>query len=506
MKIICYKCNSLSEGINICSSCNFSLDRMSLLATTVILAYNKALELKDKKHIIKSWELIKTHLFIYPYVYEILSFSYWLAIENGDYKNAVKILNQLKPVMSLENYQKRLEFIKWNISIYNEIISGKFDYDSIDDINFSLNHLYILFLQKNREKQTHILNKINKIDPYFAASLTTGKVLPSFRKITLLKGAVVFILGLAGGLYNYLERNERIELVKKRDNDQKMFVLVRDSLEMRNNELLVSESKAILNNTILEGGLKQINSRLNEKIDEVEILKTRITNIQNERSIFEKRISELVNKNTNYLSDLEKGQKNLIELQTDKSNLTESIQELSKLSLNLTEQNDMLKDAIENDKTRDKKEREFFSLIQRGVYKESLSYLESNELLDFLRDSADYILLDICNSLFRSKDYETLLNVPFDCLNKPDAYYISYLQLGNETNRINNIIQFIEMFPQNKNYTAPLLLELIENYISKGDSNRALIYSLILKEHVVMYLDHQKYYNSTVRKIIDGGK
>ena len=62
------------------------------------------------------------------------------------------------------------------------------------------------------------------------------------------------------------------------------------------------------------------------------------------------------------------------------------------------------------------------------------------------------------------------------------------------------------MFPQNKNYTAPLLLELIENYISKGDSNRALIYSLILKEHVVMYLDHQKYYNSTVRKIIDGGK
>ena len=109
MKIICYKCNSLSEGINICSSCNFSLDRMSLLATTVILAYNKALELKDKKHIIKSWELIKTHLFIYPYVYEILSFSYWLAIENGDYKSAVKILNQLKPVMSLENYQKRLD-------------------------------------------------------------------------------------------------------------------------------------------------------------------------------------------------------------------------------------------------------------------------------------------------------------------------------------------------------------------------------------------------------------
>jgi len=59
------------------------------------------------------------------------------------------------------------------------------------------------------------------------------------------------------------------------------------------------------------------------------------------------------------------------------------------------------------------------------------------------------------------------------------------------------------MFPKNENYTAPLLLELINNFISKADSTNASIYASLLKEHIDMYPKHQKYYNSTVSSIIN---
>ena len=76
-----------------------------MLATTVIFAYNQAIELIKKKNIVKAWELVKTHLQIYPYIFDFLRFAFWLAVENGDYDNAFRILNRLKQVMSKEDYQ-----------------------------------------------------------------------------------------------------------------------------------------------------------------------------------------------------------------------------------------------------------------------------------------------------------------------------------------------------------------------------------------------------------------
>ena len=277
---------------------------MNLLATTVVLAYNRALELTEKKHIIKAWEQVRTHLQIYPYIFEFLKLALWLAIENGDYEDAFKILKRLQPVISKEDYQDNNTILKSHIEIYNEIISGKFDYDSIEQVELSIHHLYILFLQKKKDKQTHVLNKIKKIDPYFAATLTSGKVLPSFRKMTLVKAAIVFVLGFIGILYNYYEFNERKELIKKKDNDQKQFSVVRDSLEKKKDELVNEVAETNAKNTILRAKRRQLNYTSKKKDDEIEILNTRISNFQNERSLFGENLSELVKRNTTLLSAL----------------------------------------------------------------------------------------------------------------------------------------------------------------------------------------------------------
>jgi len=493
----------LSDSTDICSSCKYNLDDMNLLATTVVFAYNRALELIEKKNIIKAWELLRTHLQIYPYVFEFLRVAFWLAIENGDYENAFKILKRIKPVISKEDFQDNNNVLKSHIEIYNEIIKGKFDYDEVDEVKLSLHHLYILFLQTKRDKQSHVLNKINKIDPYFAATLTSGKILPSFRKMTLFKVAIVLVVGIIGILYNYYEFNERKELIKKIDNERTLFSSVVESLEKKNNKLLINVELTKANNLNLEDKIRQLNHRSNKKEDEIEILNRRISNIQNERVIFEENLSELVKNNSTLLSELRQGQENLIKLQTDNLNLTESIQELSKLSLSLKRQNDKFKDVIEKQKIQESKKRDFFSLIDKEKYKESLYYLETLEFRDFLHNSTDFNIEEFCDGLYYSKNYETLLDVAFDCSKKPDAFYMYRLQWEDDQDRIKNIIEFIDMFPKNENYTAPLLLELINNFISKADSTNASIYASLLKEHIDMYPKHQKYYNSTVSSIIN---
>ena len=49
LKVICHSCNSLSESIDVCSSCKYDLSEAKMLATTVIFAYNQAIELIKKK-------------------------------------------------------------------------------------------------------------------------------------------------------------------------------------------------------------------------------------------------------------------------------------------------------------------------------------------------------------------------------------------------------------------------------------------------------------------------
>ena len=507
LKIICHKCNSLSDSIDTCSSCKYDLEDINLLSSTVVLAYNKAIELVEKKHLIKAWDILKSHLQVYPYVFEFLKLAFWLSIENGDYENTFKILKRLKPVISKEDYLDNYTVLKSHIEIYNEIISGKFDYDNIEDEKLSIHHLYILFLQTKRDKQSHVLNKINKIDPFFAATLTSGKILPSFRKMTLVKAAIVFVIGIMGILYNYYEFNERKDLTTKLDNERILFLSVIDSLEKKNNKLLMDVELTKTNNLNLEDKIIQLNHSFNKKKDEIEILNTRISNIQNERVIFEENLSELVKNNSTLLSELREGQENLFKLQTDNLNLTESIQELSKLSLSLKNQNDKFKDVIEKQKIQESKKRDFFSLIEKEKYKESLHYLETLEFRDFLHNSTDFNIEKFCEGLYYSKNYETLLDVPFDCSKKPDAFYMLYrLQWENDQDRIKNIMDFIDMFPNNENYTAPLLLELINNFISKADSTNTSYYALLLKEHVDIYPKHKKYYNSVVKSIIGKDK
>jgi hypothetical protein len=261
------------------------------------------------------------------------------------------------------------------------------------------------------------------------------------------------------------------------------------------------------NNLNLEDKIIQLNQSSNKKKDEIKILNTRINNIQNERVIFEENLSELVKNNSTLLSELNEGQVNLIKLQTDNLNLTESIKELSKLSLSLKKQNDKFKDVIEKQKIQESKKRDFFSLIEKEKYKESLHYLKNLEFRNFLHNSTDFNIEKFCEVLYYSKNYETLLDVPFDCSKKPDAFYMLYrLQWENDQDRIKNIMDFIDMFPNNENYTAPLLLELINNFISKADSTNTSYYALLLKEHVDIYPKHKKYYNSVVKSIIGKDK
>jgi len=99
-------------------------------------------------------------------------------------------------------------------------------------------------------------------------------------------------------------------------------------------------------------------------------------------------------------------------------------------------------------------------------------------------------------------DYETLLKMDYECRKKPDAFYEVFLKLQNDPDRIKNIIEFIDMFPKNENYSAPFLLELVKSFNSKGDSTKATFYALLLIEHVDMYPKHKKYFNSSVKPII----
>ena len=103
-------------------------------------------------------------------------------------------------------------------------------------------------------------------------------------------------------------------------------------------------------------------------------------------------ISELVINNSIMVSQLKNSQDILIKSQTDSINLTESIQYLSELSKSLKQQGDKYKNIIEGQKNREEQEREFFALIQRKQYKESVELLETLEFRSFIHDSANFFM------------------------------------------------------------------------------------------------------------------
>ena len=506
LKIICYKCNSLSDSIDTCSSCKYDLSETKMLATTVVFAYNQAIELIKKKNIVKAWELVKTHLQIYPYIFDFLRFAFWLAVENGDYDNAFRILNRLKQVMSIEDYQINISILKSHIGLHNEIISGKFDYDNLDDTELSLHHYYILFLQTKDDKQTHILNKIKTIDDNFARSLTSGKILPSFRKMTLIKGGILFIVGIIGVLYNYYEYNQRQDLIEKLVTAQKNYSASLDSLDKEKDKLAIDNEHLKNDNTFSNRDKIRLSSIINKKDNDIKILKAMQSGLYDERLIREKTISELVKNNSTMLSQLKNSQEILIKSQTDSINLTESIKDLSELSQSLKQQGEKYKNVIESQKNRQEQEREFFALILRNQFKQGAELLETSEFKEFFGDSANFIYELLCEKLYDEEDYETLLKMDYECRKKPDAFYEVFLKLQNDPDRIKNIIEFIDMFPKNENYSAPFLLELVKSFNSKGDSTKATFYALLLIEHVDMYPDHFQYYNSTVKSVIEKDK
>ena len=383
LKVICHSCNSLSQSVDVCSSCEYDLSETKMLATTVLIAYNQAIELIKKKNIIESWELVKKHLQIYPYIVDFLRFAFWLAVENGDYDNASRILNRLKQAISTEDYQKNTSILESHVRLHNEIISREFDYDNLDDTGLSLHHLYILFLQAKDNKQTHILNKIKTIDDNLGRSLASSKILPSFRKATIIKRGILFITVIIGSLYTYHEYNKRIDQIKKMEIIQKEFY------------------------------------------------------------------------------------------QREKDGLV-----------------------------REKQEKEFFALILRNQYKESVELLLTMESKDIFDELTSFIKEDICVGLFNNKEYETLLKVPFECTQKPDAFYLSHLRDKNNLNRLENLKIFIEEFPKSKSYTAPILEELVKSFLLLEDSTNASIYALKLENHIELYPEHKEYLNSTVESLL----
>jgi hypothetical protein len=165
IKIICHSCNTVSIGINNCDNCDLDLRDIRILYITALSGYNRSIKYLEHNHIIKSWEIIKEQLYICPFLVDLLLLGYLLAVENGDYKYASKILNQLKPFFSEDEYQLKLNNIQHHIDQYNQIINNELNNKDLLFDNFSLYHLIVLFKISKPANKKHILDQIDKRDP-----------------------------------------------------------------------------------------------------------------------------------------------------------------------------------------------------------------------------------------------------------------------------------------------------------------------------------------------------
>ena len=175
---ICYKCGQINDDISKCAHCGFDRSEDQVLANIMLSTYNEAIKLKDKKKIVKAWEITKQNIFIYPFIIEQLNLAFLLAVQNGEYDIAKGIIERLRGYLG-DQYQELYDMLKEHVSIYNQILEREIGIEDSRTIDFSLFHLYVLFMQASRENKKRILNKLRKIDPYFTSSLILGPRIPS---------------------------------------------------------------------------------------------------------------------------------------------------------------------------------------------------------------------------------------------------------------------------------------------------------------------------------------
>jgi len=228
IKIICHNCNAISTGINNCDKCDHDLKEIRLLYITALSGYNRSIKLIEQKNIIKAWGIIKEQLNICPFLVDLLQLGYLLALENGDYEYASRILNQLKSIFSEDEYQLELNNLRYHIERYNQIVNNELDYDDLDHRNYSLYHLTVLYKKCKPAIKKRILDQIEKIDPSLSSSLgiNLGANFKMF-KIPLYSMLIIF----SGILFIFYNNNNII----KKDNNQ-INVKV-NSLEKINRDL-----------------------------------------------------------------------------------------------------------------------------------------------------------------------------------------------------------------------------------------------------------------------------
>ena len=144
IKLICHSCNAVTIGVDECKSCGIDFNNIRLLCEISIDIYNRSINLIDSNNIKKAWAIVSDQITVFPYMINMLELGYLLSLDNGDYQETIKIINQLRIVLPEDNYQLRLENIKKNIEFYNYVIENEFDPDLLDRKDLSYYHREII--------------------------------------------------------------------------------------------------------------------------------------------------------------------------------------------------------------------------------------------------------------------------------------------------------------------------------------------------------------------------
>ena len=294
---ICYKCGQMNDDICKCAHCGFDRSEDQVLANIILSKYNEAIKLKDKKKIVKAWEITKQNIFIYPFIIEQLNLAFLLAVQNGEYDIAKGLIERLRGYLG-DQYQELYDMLKEHVSIYNQILEREIGIEDSRTIDFSLFHLYVLFMQASRENKKRILNKLRKIDPYFTSSLILGPRIPSsYYWIGL---SVLLALSIAGNGLFFMGRKDLKQNISNIEQINKEYLTklkdirgVLNNLEKNKTTLASDKAKLEKQVTLLQDKNEQLNKETNGLKDKQDQLIQDIKNLQDKNKKLEEEVKQL---------------------------------------------------------------------------------------------------------------------------------------------------------------------------------------------------------------------
>ncbi len=125
---------------------NLQPELYSLISFSLSL-YNSALDNFKAGKYESAWQHISDSVSLFPYAEIPLQFAFVLSLELGEYQHAKRILDYLEPFHDGNEHKRLVAQLEYELSIYNELISGS--QNKVDGGNQRLVHKVLLSLGEN---------------------------------------------------------------------------------------------------------------------------------------------------------------------------------------------------------------------------------------------------------------------------------------------------------------------------------------------------------------------